>query len=326
MLTFTSNIVATACIWGVLISRQVDLRNLWAQIRPISAVAMLTGLERALTNASLYSISASMKTMLHAFNVPFTVVASAVIGVDQATRDCLFGCQCSRQAHRSNSISLSCIFFGALLTAADSSEVKGSWIGIFVQLLSGCAFALKYSAAELIIKSKDTGTGTHNMSPAAPPVSKLEMAAVTFPTTALVGFVLLPIFDPQWKQPNLWDTIVTGVGIMGILLSELRLTELKGAITLSVLGNLRNVLMIAYFVVQEGEVATPYMLLGFTLSTVGSLAYTQRGARQRESKTDADYMHPSDAALEEVDSMIEPEILGEACSPMAKQASSGWGE
>merc|ERR1719443_138116 len=136
MLTMTANIVATCCVSVLIMAQRVDLSRIRSQRGSIFAVAILTGLERTLTNASLYGISASLKTMLHAFNVPFTVVAAAILGADQDMRSCLFGCGCADKAHRNNALAIGLITVGALSTAFDGTEIQGNWFGVLLQLLS----------------------------------------------------------------------------------------------------------------------------------------------------------------------------------------------
>ena len=57
-----------------------------------------------------------------------------------------------------------------------------------------------------------------------PPSNLSLMVSVTFPTTAFVALCMIPIFDKSQKVPNLWDSSVLGAAIIGILVSELRLT------------------------------------------------------------------------------------------------------
>merc|ERR1719443_1582905 len=109
MLTMTANIVATCCVSVLIMAQRVDLSRIRSQRGSIFAVAILTGLERTLTNASLYGISASLKTMLHAFNVPFTVLAAAALGADKDTRTCLLGFRCGAKEHRRSTFALTLI-------------------------------------------------------------------------------------------------------------------------------------------------------------------------------------------------------------------------
>merc|ERR1740123_1357508 len=187
MLTFTANTVAFVIVVSWLAVQRKSSRGIWAKPGSILALALMTGLERTLTNASLYTITASLKTMLHAFNVPFTVVASAALGADQSSRSCLLAMECSKTDQLSLTLALTLITVGALLSAFDGTEIQGSSVGIILQLLSGVAYALRHSIAKLLYPGADSDSTEAACKP-----SKLEVSAVAFPVTAIVALCCIP--------------------------------------------------------------------------------------------------------------------------------------
>lgn len=79
-----------ASLWQRIWHSLLPLRQ---NFRLVLLISMLSGLERNLTNAALYSIGGSLKTALHGLNVIMVFFSGALVaGVDDRARKCLFRC------------------------------------------------------------------------------------------------------------------------------------------------------------------------------------------------------------------------------------------
>merc|ERR1711920_864045 len=139
----------------------------------------------------------------------------------------------------------------------------GGWLGIALQLGSRLAYALKFTAVKLLLPS---GLGRHRLSKAA-------IAFLAQPFTGLVALAFVPIFESDWEMPALQDSLAVGCCATGILLLELRLTELTSPLTVAVLGMLHNAVSML-FVITVGEDDLSFsQAAGIGVSTAGALLY-----------------------------------------------------
>mmetsp|Transcript_51089 Transcript_51089/g.91743 ORF Transcript_51089/g.91743 Transcript_51089/m.91743 type:complete len:341 (-) Transcript_51089:159-1181(-) len=276
MLTVVSNLVVG---WPLVapFALRGGMRHLKMHWRKVFAIALLAGLERNLTNSSLYKIGGSLKTALHGFNVIFTFFAAALCGADLAGRRCIGSCACSDNLLLT--LSLLLISGGSLVTAL-VGDGSGGWsgdaLGVTLQLSSSLAYAMKFSVAKLLFhKGADAG-----VSPESLPPSKLQIAFVVNPVTGLMGLLFLPFFEKSYALPPLGVTLAVAVCATGILIFELRLTELTSPLTVSVLAVLHNVVIVLFFCLLEGEEMSRGEIAGFTVSTLGSICYAAASKRQ----------------------------------------------
>eukprot|EP00746_Dinoflagellata_sp_MGD_P051225 gnl/MRDRNA2_/MRDRNA2_228352_c0_seq1.p1 gnl/MRDRNA2_/MRDRNA2_228352_c0~~gnl/MRDRNA2_/MRDRNA2_228352_c0_seq1.p1 ORF type:complete len:318 (+),score=65.76 gnl/MRDRNA2_/MRDRNA2_228352_c0_seq1:58-954(+) len=140
-------------------------------------------------------------------------------------------------------------------------------LGIAVQLTSGLAYALKFTAVKFLFKSPELGAGT--LRP-----SKLQIAFVASPATAAASLACIPLF-PQSKLelPVFWDVAVCGVSVLVIIMSELELTEITSPLAVAVLAAAHNIVIIVFFTLKEGEEITMELATSVAFSTLGSLAF-----------------------------------------------------
>jgi len=233
-------------------------RTYWRQL---FLLGLLNGLEINLGNSSLYTVGASLKTAMGAFNVLVTFVAAALLGANPADRDCLLGCKCHK--HGLLSLAIALVAGGCVLTALMGTEQNwgASLPGMLLQLTSSVFYALRYTAVKLLL----------NGSPDSP--SKLQTAAVVSPVTGLVAVCCLPFFEGGWQVPDIQDIAVLSLSIIGILMCELRLVELTSPLTVSVLATMHNVVIVLFFSLFQHDALSKTQCLGFAVSTLGSLCY-----------------------------------------------------
>eukprot|EP00927_Polykrikos_kofoidii_P052890 TRINITY_DN46918_c0_g1_i1.p1 TRINITY_DN46918_c0_g1~~TRINITY_DN46918_c0_g1_i1.p1 ORF type:complete len:348 (-),score=45.87 TRINITY_DN46918_c0_g1_i1:27-1070(-) len=273
MLTFFSNaVVSFSLVVAMAFGEGLELAPLRRQWRPVLAICLLTGLERNMTNASMYKISASLKTALHVFNVLFTFFTAAILGADEAARSCLVRRRCFSRGSRELTGALllvagggSLVAITAFLAVVGTDDARATAHGMVIQLASGLVHAARNTAAKIVL-----GDGA---SSGMPRPSKFQIAVVAFPTTGFSALGFLPFFESSWEAPDLRPVLWLGVCAVGILLCELRLTELTSPVTVSVLSVSNNIITVFAFLLRDGEVMNGVELAGFLLSSLGALAY-----------------------------------------------------
>ncbi|OLQ11656.1 Gigaxonin [Symbiodinium microadriaticum] len=257
------------------------LRNLRVHFSKVMAIAVLAGLERNLTNSSLYKIGGSLKTALHGFNVPLAFLMAALCGVDELGRSCLLGCGCGNNLLLT--LALVLIAAGSIVTAAIGDGSGGSWhgdlLGVFLQVASSVAYALKFAVAKMLFNSGDPNAA--GVDPGSLPPSKDQIAFVVNPVTGLMSLLFLPFFESNFALPSVDSAVVVGICATGILVFELLLTELTSPLTVSVLGVMHNVVIVVFFTLM-GERMSTGQVAGFTVSTAGAICYAC--ARKRQAK------------------------------------------
>lgn len=260
-------LVAPFAIWQGL----KPIRSHWRQVLFVS---LLAGVEKNLTNASLYGIGASLKTALHTFNVIFTFLLGALLGVDDASRSCILGCRCRGDLKLAMALSL--VAGGGIVTAVferGGDSWNASAIGIALQLGSSLAYALKYVAIKSLLG--DAAKEDLYLTSSSKPPSTMQVAFVTNPVIGLVSLAFLPLVEKSWDMPRgLWGTAVAvAVSVTAILLFQLRLTKLTSALTVAVLGVLKDVVTVIFFLHFGGEVFSRAQVWGYAVSALGVVTY-----------------------------------------------------
>lgn len=286
MLSFCANAVL-----GTPLVAPLALRRGWGPLRkhwkPVLLIAILAALERNLTNSSMYHIGGSLKTALHGFNVILTFFAAALLGVDQRSRQCLLRCRCRGVIALIPALLL--VASGGLVTALCGSKMdwNGGVLGIALQLASGLCYAMKFALAKLLLGGH--GHSQHPSSGDDMKPSKFQIAFICNPITGLTALAFLPFFENSWDLPSWFSIIGVGIGATGILLFELRLTELTSPLTVSVLAIVHNVVIVFFFLVFFGEKLKMEQLAGFGVSSLGAMIYAlvkTKGAAVEESRED----------------------------------------
>eukprot|EP00440_Ansanella_granifera_P034233 gb/GFBE01037139.1/.p1 GENE.gb/GFBE01037139.1/~~gb/GFBE01037139.1/.p1 ORF type:complete len:348 (+),score=59.96 gb/GFBE01037139.1/:1-1044(+) len=286
MLTFCSNLLVGWPLVAPFALRQ-GLRNLRAHLRQVVVIAVLAALERNLTNSALYKIGGSLKTALHGFNVVFTFFVAALIGADEVGRRCIVHRACGDNLLLTLAITL--VAGGSVVTAlvGDGKE-GGKWsgdaLGVSLQLGASLAYAFKFAAAKLLFSSGHGESGTAVTADAGPqPPSKLQIAFIVNPVTGLMGLAFLPFFETSYELPPFGVILAVALCATGILVFELRLTELTSPLTVSVLAVLHNVVIVVFFGLL-GESMSDGQILGFAISTLGAGCYALARKRQATAR------------------------------------------
>ncbi|CAE8641942.1 unnamed protein product [Polarella glacialis] len=200
--------------WEAELLALVETRGA-ADVQTVFLIAVLAGLERNLTNSSMYKIGASLKTALHGFNVIFTFFAAALCGVDQLGRKCLLSCGCGDNLLLTAALVL--VSGGGVVTAICENNWGAAGLGIALQLASSVAYAAKFTAVKLLLGKGDARAVSD---PAELPPSKLQsgedvsdvlcvympvflacysIAFVVNPITGLMALAFLPFFETSWQ-------------------------------------------------------------------------------------------------------------------------------
>lgn len=278
MLTVYANMLGTFLIAPMALQGR-GCGGLLDHWRSLLLVAALAGFERNLTNSSMYKIGGSLKTALHGFNVVVTLLVSALLGADDLARKFVCSCRFGDNIALVGSVAL--ISSGGVVTAFSGTfghgtkvDWHGSGIGITLQLMSGLAYACKFSAVKLLLghgtKSAVNGGDSADKVP-----SKVQIVFASNLVTGISALAFLPFFETSWAAPS-WSAIVTtAAGATGILIFELRLTELTSPLTVSVLGAFHNVVIVLFFVLWDKERLTSAQTAGFIVSSVGVLSYSR---------------------------------------------------
>jgi len=85
MLTMFANLVF-GWIFIAPFALRKGLKRLWVHWRKVLSIAVLQGLQKNLTNSSLHTIGAAVKTSIHGFNVIFVFFIAAFLGADEPSR------------------------------------------------------------------------------------------------------------------------------------------------------------------------------------------------------------------------------------------------
>lgn len=280
MLTALSNLLAGLMVAPFAL--HAGLGNLRKHFGSVFAISILAALERNLTNSSMYSIGAALKTALHGFNVPFTFFAAAFLGADPRGNNCLLKCQCRDNIGLLPALSL--VTGGSFVAAAMKGGWHGGMDGVILQLASSVAYAVKFTVAKLLLGS---GHGpAPGANPSSAPPSKIQVAFVANPMTGLMALAFLPFFEKSWELPALMSILGVAIGANGILFFELRLVELTSALTVAVLAAIHNVAIVLYFLLVDNEPFSKSQQAGFAVSTLGTILYAVVKSRQGKAHMD----------------------------------------
>lgn len=172
---------------------------------------------------------------------------------------------------------------------ADESA-GGYMLGVILQIGSSVAYAIKFTVAKILLGGGH-GPPPPGTDPANMPPSKIQVSWPTQHMTGLMALIFLPAFESNWDMPGFNSIIAVAIAANGILFFELRLIELTSPLTVSVLASLHNVVIVAWFVIVEGEPFNTSQMGGFGVSTVGALLYAwakQTQAPLHEEQHDAE--------------------------------------
>eukprot|EP00933_Yihiella_yeosuensis_P031547 TRINITY_DN2511_c3_g1_i1.p1 TRINITY_DN2511_c3_g1~~TRINITY_DN2511_c3_g1_i1.p1 ORF type:complete len:352 (+),score=34.40 TRINITY_DN2511_c3_g1_i1:35-1057(+) len=269
--SFANLCVAFPLVGVLMLVRGESTRPIFDHFFAVIAISVFSGLERNLTSCSMYFISASLKTALHAFNVIFTFFVAALLGADTRSKRCLLECDCKGTGLLSMALTL--LVSGGVVAAMwkQSQGPVGVW-GVLMNIGAGLSYALKFSLVKILLKD-----GSSEGRP-----GKVPLAFVMNLITGIVGFAFVPFLDDGLSLPPFFETTLMGVSILVILLAQLKLTELSDALTVSVLQSLHNVIIVLYFAIIGGEHLALPVYAAFAWSTVGAILYAVYRSEQRE--------------------------------------------
>lgn len=247
------------------------IRSHW---RHVLAIALLVGLRKNLANTSLYSIGVSLKTALHSFNVLFTVLLVALLGVDRASYWCLFRCHCGGKFMLA--LGLAFVAIGGIATAAFDQGSIWKWdggVGIVLQLASTFIDALKYVTMKMLL-GDESRREMFLLSSDKPP-SPVQVAFVANPVSGLVSLLFYPFLEESLGVPHgLWRmAAANAVSITGILLLQLRLTQLTTPLTVAVIAVTRDICTVAFFLYFTEESFSREQACGYCVSALGVFIY-----------------------------------------------------
>lgn len=247
-------------------------------------IAVFDGLEKNLTNNSLHTIGAALKTALHGLNLIFTFLCGAMVGTDSRAKACLFRCYCKENVPIFAALIL--VAAGSVVTAftpclgvKDCKKSDFSWnsAGIFLQIASGVFYGLKFTVIKQLY-----GTQNSHMGEDYQPPPKVYIAAAVNPVIGLISLLFAPFFGPNWSLVSEWDEFLGLSALLALTFTvitvlELQLTELTTPTTVAILSLFKNVLLVILFlslpVAGVKEEFTDSQQLGFAVSCLGALAY-----------------------------------------------------
>mmetsp|Transcript_95880 Transcript_95880/g.200420 ORF Transcript_95880/g.200420 Transcript_95880/m.200420 type:complete len:430 (-) Transcript_95880:85-1374(-) len=304
--TVISNLLGWVLIMPLVMCEGIEpLKHHWFRVL---GIAVLTGVEKTTTNLALYDIDASLRTAVQALNVPFTLFLGALYGIDEVAKRCLCNCRCKDYAGRSFAITLTTA--GSVIAAyfAQGWRTPGSdrktGIGIAWELAAVTSKSSRYLATKALLGDAKEQEQVYTAERAKRP-STLQIAFMTNPIIALcsAGFAL--VRETSWVLPQeFWlQVVAASVGIVIILICQLRLTQLTNALTLAVLSVLKEFATVVFFVVLRGESFTGYQWLGYSMSVSGCLLYACSTGRSSS--------HVTSVREDNLDSMSQPSAVEE---------------
>jgi len=251
------------------------LKDHW---KPVVLISALAGLERNLTSLSLYFISASLKTAMHAFNPIFTFVIAAMLGADPSSREIIMKCKVQGSGMLLSALSFLAVG-GVIAAIWGKAGGESHMQGILMNLGSGVAFAVKFSLAKMLLRKPTAEQDGYVLMQQKPTPSKVQLSIAMNLITGLAALPFVPLLDHgDMTLPPMMDTLIMGGCILVILLCQLQLTELTSPLTVAVLQALHNVVIVLYFSVLGGELLPAPVYYGFALSSIGAVFYSMAGS------------------------------------------------
>merc|ERR1712194_520273 len=135
-------------------------------------------------------------------------------------------------------------------------------------------YALKFTLIKLVLGDADEDCIYVNPNMRPPTIS--QMGFVTNPGTGIISLAFLPIFDTSWELPNMSLACALGASITGIIILQLRITELTSPLTVAVLGVFHDLGIVLFSLYQhkdEYEQWKPAQTYGYSVSILGVLLY-----------------------------------------------------
>ncbi|CAE8596076.1 unnamed protein product [Polarella glacialis] len=96
-----------------------------------------------------------------------------------------------------------------------------------------------------------------------------------------MSLAFLPLADDSWQLPSMRLAVAVAFSASGILVFQLRLTELTSPLTVSVLSVFHDVAIVLFFVWAGNEQLNTAQAAGFAVSAVGAVFFAC--AKQRYS-------------------------------------------
>lgn len=246
------------------------LRTHW---RKVALIAVLAGLEKNLTNSSLSSIGGALKTALHGLNVVFTFFVAAISGADDRAYYCIRGCRCS--GNLLLSLSLVLVASGSVFALPDPKHGsqdawKSSHWGVVLQLGSGLAYAMKFTAIKLLLCGNEQSPNVEQRAP-----SKAHVVLFCNPVIGLMSLALVPLGPNNWSLPPMGLAVAVAVAATPILVLQMQLIQLlKSPVTVAVLAVFHDLMIVLYFVLMGGETFSEAQVIGYAVSAVGAVLYS----------------------------------------------------
>ena len=166
---------------------------------------------------------------------------------------------------------------------------KNQWtylFGITLQMLSNCAGAAQNVYTKVLLSPKLSNQPAGGRPGSV--VSKAQIALVTQPVIGVMGLFSVVFFENgDFTPPPFGSLLLFSLGVIGILVTELRLIELTSALTLAVLSAAHNVIMVVFFLCLDGEGGDISFTqgLGYAVNTVGCFLYA--GVRYLQKQEEA---------------------------------------
>jgi len=269
-----------------------ECQRLTAHIKPVLLIALCAGLEKNLTNSSLTSIGAGLKTALHSLNVIFTFFIAIALGVDEVSAQCVRRCRC--RGNFCLIVALMLVTAGGLVTGLCVELLYENAVGIVLQLSSGVMYGIRLSVTKMLLSHDGRRHGF-----LIQPPSKSQVAFVSIPIIGLVSFAFRPVFElfeEKLPSADVRAILLLGLAIPLMVVCQLRLMELTSPLTVAVLSVMRDVEVVLFFAVTQGEIFTTAQKAGFSVSVVGALVYagsTNSRAKPGELTREAEFGMPT---------------------------------
>mmetsp|Transcript_43593 Transcript_43593/g.136781 ORF Transcript_43593/g.136781 Transcript_43593/m.136781 type:complete len:342 (-) Transcript_43593:73-1098(-) len=239
--------------------------------RRVLPVGMLHAATLACGNAVYLHLGVSFVQMLKAFT-PVVVLATMVaLRLESPRKEVL--------------AAVSFIVLGTLVTTAAAPELRP--IGILFMAGAEVAEALRLALTQFLLTAQKFTVleGQYILSPAGSVCLLAAAAVIEAPRALETG-----AFDVVLQEPAAFcAAALLGVGVNYL---SYFVIGAVGALTLKVLGTLRNIGLVAYGAVVLGEVVTGRQCLGYALSLGGFVGYnhyrTKVPSRAVEAKKTAD--------------------------------------
>mmetsp|Transcript_25650 Transcript_25650/g.59767 ORF Transcript_25650/g.59767 Transcript_25650/m.59767 type:complete len:413 (-) Transcript_25650:116-1354(-) len=241
-----------ALLYHIITCREMPSLNrkvLWGTV----LVGVCTGLDVALSNLSLQYLTASFYTMLKSCSMLFILVFGIILKLEPL-RFSMFGV-------------VAAIVTGLLLTSA--GEINFDWFGFTLVIFSEIFAALRWLLTQLLLQRANLSTVTIVLLVA--PGSTLSLVPFAL---AIESSELQILLEPGVLWDYLQILLVPGVLAFLLLLFEVQLVKSTSSLTMSVFGNLKSVVTIAFAIAVFGEESSLIQWIGIAVALSGIFGYS----------------------------------------------------